>query len=105
MFFALCDFAAIGTMIATVSQFCKNGLQNENARQFFGLLMENTHSNKKSGLMQSCIRPLVNNRSKNNLYVIKLQTYTVFYKRVKYPINAVLIITYDYGILADHILV
>ena len=55
--------------------------------------------------MQLCIRPLVNNRSKNNLYVIKLQTRTVFYKRVEYPINAVLEITYDYGILADHILV
>ena len=59
----------------------------------------------KSGLMQMCIRPLVNNRSENNLYVNKLQTRTVFCKRVKYPINAVLEITYDYGILADHILV
>ncbi len=55
--------------------------------------------------MRLCIRPLVNNRSKNNLYVIKQQTRTVFYKRVKYPINAVLEITYDYGILAYHILV
>ncbi len=29
----------------------------------------------------------------------------MFYKRVEYPINAVLEITYDYGILAYHILV
>ena len=55
--------------------------------------------------MQFSIRPLINNRSKNNLYVIKLQTRTVFYKQVEYPINTVLEITYDYGILADHILV
>ena len=55
--------------------------------------------------MQLNIRPLVNNRSKNNLYAIKLQTRTVFYKRVEYPLNAVLEITYDYGILAYHILV
>ena len=60
---------------------------------------------KKAALCNCCIRPLVNNRSKNNLYVIKLQTHTVFYMRAEYPINAVLEITYDYGILADHILV
>jgi hypothetical protein len=52
-----------------------------------------------------CIRPPVNNRSKNNLYVITLQTRTVFYQRVVYPLNAVLEITYDYAILAYHILV
>jgi len=55
--------------------------------------------------MQFSIRPLVNNRSKNNLYAIKLQTRTVFYYRVEHPIKTVLEITYDYGILADHILV
>ncbi len=37
--------------------------------------------------------------------MIKLQTRMVFYKRVEYPINAVVLeITYDYGILAYHIL-
>lgn len=52
-----------------------------------------------------CIRPLVNNRSENNRYVIESKHIRCFYKRVKYPIEAVLEITYDYGILADHILV
>ena len=104
MVFCLCDFAAIRTMIATADKFCKNQPQNDQIQQSFGLLMENIHSNKKRSYAIR-IKPLVNNRSENNLYVIEKQRRTVFYMRVKYPINAVLEITYDYGILADHILV
>jgi len=64
----------------------------------------NTQSNKKAVLCDYCIRPLVNNRSENNQYVIE-NKHIRYYKRAKYPINTVLEITYDYGILADHILV